>query len=126
MITVETVYPRKKEVHKGFLDAVAGDAKRRVENKHVEDVVSSGSVELDLRQALQVSRPTGTKGSNLWKQPFRHGTIPTSQSTYHYTTALSTSSCFPIGKTKLSLNQTPWEFKRLVWSATLQTPSTRS
>ena len=58
---METVYPRKKEVHKGFLDAVAGNAKRRVENKHVEDVVSSGSVELDLRQALQVRLPISVR-----------------------------------------------------------------
>jgi transcription initiation factor TFIID subunit 1, fungi type len=51
---VETVYPRKKEVPKGFLDTVVGDTKRQVENKLVEDVVSSGSVELDLRRALEV------------------------------------------------------------------------
>ncbi|KAG6879873.1 hypothetical protein C0992_010542, partial [Termitomyces sp. T32_za158] len=50
---VETVYSRKKEVHKGFLDAVVGDTKRQVENKRVEDVVSAGSVELDLRRALE-------------------------------------------------------------------------
>jgi hypothetical protein len=51
---VETVYPRKKEVPKGFLDAVVGDTKRQVESKRVKDVISSGSVELDLRQALEV------------------------------------------------------------------------
>lgn len=51
---METVYPRKKEVPKGFLDAVVGDTKRQVENKRVKDVISSGSVELDLRQALEV------------------------------------------------------------------------
>ncbi|KAG6866058.1 hypothetical protein C0991_009155 [Blastosporella zonata] len=50
---VETVYSRKKEVPKGFLDAVVGDTKRQVENKRVEDVVSAGSVELDLRRALE-------------------------------------------------------------------------
>ncbi|KAF8224254.1 atypical/TAF1 protein kinase [Tricholoma matsutake] len=50
---VETVYPRKKEVPKGFLDTVVGDTKRQVENKLVEDVVSSGSVEVDLRRALE-------------------------------------------------------------------------
>lgn len=54
-ITVETVYSRKKEVPKGFLDAVVGDTKRQVESKRVEDVVSAGSVELDLRKALEVS-----------------------------------------------------------------------
>ena len=51
---METVYPRKKEVPKGFLDTVVGDTKRQVENKLVEDVVSSGSVEVDLRRALEV------------------------------------------------------------------------
>ncbi|KNZ74154.1 Putative transcription initiation factor TFIID 111 kDa subunit [Termitomyces sp. J132] len=50
---VETVYSRKREVPKGFLDAVVGDTKRQVENKRVEDVVSAGSVELDLRRALE-------------------------------------------------------------------------
>ncbi|RDB29477.1 putative transcription initiation factor TFIID subunit [Hypsizygus marmoreus] len=55
---VETVYPRKKEVPKGFLDAVVGDTKRQVENKRVEDVVSSGSVELDLRRALEARDKT--------------------------------------------------------------------
>ena len=52
---VETIYPRKKENFKGFLDAVVGDAKRQVENKRVEEVVSSGNVEADLRKALEVS-----------------------------------------------------------------------
>ncbi|KAG6911599.1 hypothetical protein DXG01_011902 [Tephrocybe rancida] len=55
---VETVYSRKKEVPKGFLDTVAGDAKRQVENKRVEDVVSAGSVELDLRRALEARDST--------------------------------------------------------------------
>jgi transcription initiation factor TFIID subunit 1, fungi type len=41
-------------VQKGFLDAVVGDTKRQVENKRVEQVVSSGSAELDLRRALMV------------------------------------------------------------------------
>lgn len=51
---METVYPRKKEIPKGFLDAVVGDTKRQVESKRVEDVVASGSVESDLRRALEV------------------------------------------------------------------------
>jgi hypothetical protein len=59
--TVETVYPRKKEVPKGFLDTVVGDTKRQVESKLVEDVVSSGSVELDLRRALEVCFTTLAK-----------------------------------------------------------------
>jgi len=52
--TVETVYPRKKEHPKGFLDAVVGDAKRQVESKRVEEVVSSGNIEADLRKAIEV------------------------------------------------------------------------
>ena len=52
--TVTTVYPRKKELQRGFLEAVVGDTKRQVESKRVEEVVSSGSVEVDLRLALEV------------------------------------------------------------------------
>ncbi|KDR85407.1 hypothetical protein GALMADRAFT_234262 [Galerina marginata CBS 339.88] len=55
---VETVYPRKKENPKGFLDAVVGDAKRQVESKRVEEVVSSGNVEADLRKALEEREQT--------------------------------------------------------------------
>ncbi|GLB35948.1 putative protein of unknown function (DUF3591) [Lyophyllum shimeji] len=55
---VETVYLRKKELPRGFLDTVVGDAKRQVENKRVEDVVSAGSVELDLRRALEARDKT--------------------------------------------------------------------
>lgn len=51
---METVYPRKRENPKGFLDAVVGDAKRQVENQRVEEVVSSGNIETDLRKALEV------------------------------------------------------------------------
>lgn len=51
---METLYPRKKDVPRGFLEAVVGDTKRQVESKRVEEVVSSGSVELDLRRALEV------------------------------------------------------------------------
>lgn len=54
---VETVYPRKKEVPRAFLEAVVGDTRRKVESKRVEEVVSAGSVELDLRRALEVCHP---------------------------------------------------------------------
>lgn len=33
---------------------MVGDAKRQVENKRAEEVVSSGNVEADLRKALEV------------------------------------------------------------------------
>jgi len=39
------------------LDAIVGDTRRQVENKRVEQVVASGSVELDLRRALEVRTP---------------------------------------------------------------------
>ncbi|KAG5654712.1 hypothetical protein H0H81_007468 [Sphagnurus paluster] len=55
---VETVYPRKKELPKAFLDVVVGDVKREVESKRVEDVVSAGSVEHDLRQAIEARDKT--------------------------------------------------------------------
>ncbi len=48
------MYPRRKEVPKAFLEAVVGDTKRQVESKRVEAVVSAGSVEADLRKALEV------------------------------------------------------------------------
>ena len=53
---MEAVYPRKREVPKGFLAAVVGDTERQVESQRVEQVVASGSVEHDLRQALEVRK----------------------------------------------------------------------
>jgi hypothetical protein len=52
---VETVYPRKKEPPKAYLDSIVGDTQRQVENKQAEDIVAAGSVEQDLRKALEVS-----------------------------------------------------------------------
>lgn len=51
---VETVYPRRKEVPKGYLRSIVGDAERQVEYKRVEEVVASGSIEHDLRRAIKV------------------------------------------------------------------------
>lgn len=51
---METIYPRKKENPKNFLESIVGDTKRQVENKRVEEVVSAGNVEADLRKALEV------------------------------------------------------------------------
>ena len=56
--SVESVYPRKKEVPKNFLQTIVGDTERRVESKRVEQVVASGDVEHDLRRALQVRSHT--------------------------------------------------------------------
>ncbi|KAF5388608.1 hypothetical protein D9757_004600 [Collybiopsis confluens] len=60
---VETTYPRRKEVPRGFLELVAGDAKRQVESKRVEEVISSGSVEADLRRALEERDATNVQVS---------------------------------------------------------------
>jgi transcription initiation factor TFIID subunit 1, fungi type len=51
---VESVYPKKRDIPKNFLDGVVGDTKRQVENERVEEVVSSGSIDHDLRVALEV------------------------------------------------------------------------
>lgn len=50
---VEAVYPRKREVPKGFLASVVGDMERQVESQRVEEVVASSSIEGDLRRALE-------------------------------------------------------------------------
>ena len=62
-ISVDVVYPRKKDTPKGFLEAIVGGAQRQVESKRVEQFVTSGSVEQDLRQALEVRTifPTSSK-----------------------------------------------------------------
>ncbi|TCD62848.1 hypothetical protein EIP91_006329 [Steccherinum ochraceum] len=49
----ETVYPRQRELPKGYLDAIVADSERQTESKRVEQVVASGSVEQDLRNALE-------------------------------------------------------------------------
>lgn len=44
--------------------SIVGDAERQVEYKRVEEVVASGSVEHDLRKALEVSNvPTRSSSS---------------------------------------------------------------
>ncbi|RDX51861.1 hypothetical protein OH76DRAFT_1377827 [Lentinus brumalis] len=61
--TVESVYPKKRDIPKNFLQAIVGDAERQVESKRVEQAVASGDVEHDLRRALE-SR-TGEGPSSL-------------------------------------------------------------
>ncbi|KAH9913336.1 atypical/TAF1 protein kinase [Epithele typhae] len=58
--TVESVYPKKKEVPKNFLQAIVGDTERQVESKRVEQVVAAGDVEHDLRRALQARTSDGS------------------------------------------------------------------
>ncbi|KAF8273979.1 hypothetical protein EI94DRAFT_1714431 [Lactarius quietus] len=52
-LQLESVYSKKRDVPKHFLDGVVGDTKRQVENERVEEVVSSGSIDQDLRAALE-------------------------------------------------------------------------
>lgn len=63
MNTVETVYSRKKDIPRAFLESVAGDTQRQVESKRVAAVVSSGSVESDLRRAIEVRFVTSVESS---------------------------------------------------------------
>ncbi|KAF9076054.1 atypical/TAF1 protein kinase [Rhodocollybia butyracea] len=60
---VETTYPRKKEVPRNFLESVAEDAQRQFESKRVEEVISSGSIEADLRRALEERDATSVRVS---------------------------------------------------------------
>ncbi|KAJ6621101.1 TAF1 transcription initiation factor TFIID subunit TAF1 [Mycena sp. CBHHK59/15] len=50
---IETVYPRKRDIPRGFLESVVGDTKRQVESQRVEAIVASSSVESDLKRALE-------------------------------------------------------------------------
>ncbi|KAI6047814.1 TAF1 transcription initiation factor TFIID subunit TAF1 [Pisolithus marmoratus] len=51
--TAESVYPRKRETARAFLDAIVGDAKRQNENRRVEEAMSAGSIESDLIRAIE-------------------------------------------------------------------------
>ncbi|KAK7064030.1 putative transcription initiation factor TFIID subunit [Favolaschia claudopus] len=62
---IETVYPRKREVPRGYLESVVGDTKRRVENQRVEAIVASSNVESDLRAALEERENTDLDLSSL-------------------------------------------------------------
>ncbi|KAJ7897093.1 TAF1 transcription initiation factor TFIID subunit TAF1 [Mycena olivaceomarginata] len=54
---IETVYPRKREIPRGYLESVVGDTKRQVE--------VNGSVESDLRKALEERESTEVDLSSL-------------------------------------------------------------
>jgi hypothetical protein len=64
---VESVYPKKRDIPKNFLDIVVGDTKRQVENERVEEVVSSGSIDHDLRAALEVRFLWPIQGHNDYR-----------------------------------------------------------
>ncbi|KAJ7675383.1 TAF1 transcription initiation factor TFIID subunit TAF1 [Mycena rosella] len=50
---IETVYPRKRDIPRAYLESVVGDTKRQVESQRKEAIVASSSVESDLRRALE-------------------------------------------------------------------------
>ncbi|KAI6153774.1 TAF1 transcription initiation factor TFIID subunit TAF1 [Pisolithus tinctorius] len=52
-LVAESVYPRKRETARAFLDAIVGDAKRQNENRRVEEAMSAGSIENDLIRAIE-------------------------------------------------------------------------
>ncbi|KAI6008371.1 TAF1 transcription initiation factor TFIID subunit TAF1 [Pisolithus orientalis] len=52
-LAAESVYPRKRETARAFLDAIVGDAKRQNENRRVEEAMSAGSIENDLIRAIE-------------------------------------------------------------------------
>lgn len=60
---VETWYPRRKEVPRNFLETVVGNTRRQRQTKHAADAVASGSVDDDLRRALQVCRLVSSTSS---------------------------------------------------------------
>ncbi len=62
--SVESVYPKKKEIPKNFLQSIVGDTERQVESKRVQEVVASGDVEHDLMRALHVSITTVTRSTS--------------------------------------------------------------
>jgi hypothetical protein len=100
------VYPRKKDHPRNFFNAIVGDAKRQVENKRVADVVSAGSIEHDLRMALQVIFYTIYRSVYLPKPSYRNEKIQMWLSTCPYTIGRLTLYCCPTGRSKSSMNPT--------------------
>ncbi|KAJ7631188.1 TAF1 transcription initiation factor TFIID subunit TAF1 [Roridomyces roridus] len=62
---LETVYPRKRENPRGYLESLVGDTKRQVENQRVEAIVASSNVESDLRQAIEERENTDIRLAHL-------------------------------------------------------------
>ncbi|KAF8488534.1 hypothetical protein JB92DRAFT_3016567 [Gautieria morchelliformis] len=62
---VEIVPPKAKRVPRGYLNDVVGDTKREVETRRVEQVVTSSTVEDDLRKALIERTTLGHMPVNL-------------------------------------------------------------
>ena len=62
---VEIILPKSKRVPRGYLSDVVGDTKREVETRRVEQVVTSSTVEDDLRKALIERTTLGRTPVNL-------------------------------------------------------------
>ena len=62
---VEIILPKPKRVPRGYLSDVVGDTKREVETRRVEQVVTSSTVEDDLRNALIERTSLGRMPVNL-------------------------------------------------------------
>ncbi|KZV74842.1 TAF1 transcription initiation factor TFIID subunit TAF1 [Peniophora sp. CONT] len=53
---VESAHAKRRDVPRGFLDAVVGDAKKRAANDLAEELLSPGTIDNDLKSALEQSR----------------------------------------------------------------------
>ena len=56
--TVESAHARRRDAPRGFLDAVVGDAKKRAANDLAEELLSPGTIDNDLKSALEVCSST--------------------------------------------------------------------
>ena len=123
---MESVYSKKRDVPKNFLDGVVGDTKRQVENERVEEVVSSGSIDQDLRAALEVRfclvRLRASYNERDYSESMEAST-PLSQ--FLSTTALLTSSCCLTGKIKSPTNRRMNHHQLTPRGRILWLPSTR-
>jgi transcription initiation factor TFIID subunit 1, fungi type len=64
-LAVEIVPPQAKRVPRGYLNDLVGDTKREIETRRVEQVVTSSTVEYDLRMALMERTTLGHMPVNL-------------------------------------------------------------
>ncbi|KAI0034145.1 hypothetical protein K488DRAFT_84237 [Vararia minispora EC-137] len=53
---VESVYPRRRDAPRGFLDAVVGNARKHAEKERGEELMSPETVDSELRTVLEKSR----------------------------------------------------------------------
>ena len=48
------MYPKRKEAPRNFLEAIVGESQRQAQSQRVAEVVASGDIDQDLRQAIEV------------------------------------------------------------------------